>query len=236
MKQLFSRAQRRLQAFASNLIGVDPYTSIKIDHEQGLQRLGEECGWMVPIPRLSPGCVCYCVGAGEDISFDVALAERYLCDVHTFDPTPKAVAYVSSALRSLSTPISFHPWGVWERDGLVRMYAPRNPSHVSYSAINLQRTDEFFEADCRSLRSIMTDLGHRRIQLLKLDIEGAEYQVLKSMIADEIFPSILAVEFDEVHTPIDGGANARVRSAVNMLIGVRYHLVAVAGPNYVFVR
>ena len=37
---------------------------------------------------------------------------------------------------------------------------------------------------------------HNKIDLLKLDIEGAEVKVLNSMVESEIFPRYLAVEFD----------------------------------------
>lgn len=41
-------------------------------------RLGSKYGgWIVPATLVRPDSVCYCVGVGEDISFDLALIERW---------------------------------------------------------------------------------------------------------------------------------------------------------------
>src|SRR6185436_1131907 len=47
-------------------------------------------GWYVPVSLLSTNSICYCVGAGEDISFEVELINQFNCNVYTFDPTPRA--------------------------------------------------------------------------------------------------------------------------------------------------
>jgi hypothetical protein len=41
----------------------------------------------------------------------------------------------------------------------------------------------------------MQQCGHKHIDLLKIDIEGAEYQVIENMLQDQIFPRILCIEF-----------------------------------------
>jgi hypothetical protein len=41
----------------------------------------------------------------------------------------------------------------------------------------------------------MHEHGHTRIDLLKLDVEGAEYDVLDAMLADDLEVRILCVEF-----------------------------------------
>ncbi|HEX4392055.1 MAG TPA: hypothetical protein VH084_11015 [Mycobacterium sp.] len=59
-----------------------------------LVRLGTDlCGWRLPEFILRPGAVAFCVGAGEDISFDLALRDREM-RVVTIDPTP--VSYVEA--------------------------------------------------------------------------------------------------------------------------------------------
>lgn len=47
-----------------------------------------------------------------------------------------------------------------------------------------------------TLKNIMDSLGHKHIDLLKLDIEGAENKVLNNMLDDDIFPKYLCIEFD----------------------------------------
>jgi FkbM family methyltransferase len=173
-----------------------------------LTRLGtEEGGWVVPLDQLSEKSVCYCVGAGEDISFDSGLVDRLGCQVHVFDPTPRAIAHVHKRLQSSDAAgwrdrLLFHAIGVYNENRDLRFYAPRNPSDVSHSIENLQRTEDYFVAECRTLRTIMDELGHDAIDLLKLDIEGAEHRVLRQMVSDGIRPRLLCVEFDTaLHQP-----------------------------------
>lgn len=42
----------------------------------------------------------------------------------------------------------------------------------------------------------MKEFGHTKIDLLKLDIEGAEIVVLNHMLDQKIYPTYLCIEFD----------------------------------------
>lgn len=160
----------------------------------GLTRLGSAYGgWWVPLDLLDHTSVCYLAGVGEDATFDLELIDRVGCEVWAMDPTPRAVAYAGGIAEP-----KFHMLavGLWSNDSTQRFFAPRDSDHVSHSVVNLQTTSEFFEARCRSLPSLMDDLGHERVDLLKLDIEGAEIVVLRSMLDAQLHPRILCVEFD----------------------------------------
>jgi hypothetical protein len=51
------------------------------------------------------------------------------------------------------------------------------------------------------LQTIATELGHNRIDVLKLDIEGAEYEVIPQILAGELLPVQLLVEFHYFEQP-----------------------------------
>lgn len=197
----------------------------------GLERLGELDGaWIVPLSRLGPKSICYCAGVGEDISFDLALIERRGCDVYAFDPTPRAIEHVRRIVGGKHPKYHFVSIGIWHRDERVRFYAPRNPTDVSHSALNLQRTEKFFEANCKSLPSIMHDLGHDSLDLLKLDIEGAEHLVIESILAEGIAVGTLCVEFDQP-VPI-----TRLVATLRQLRSAGYRIVSIDRWNYTFVK
>ncbi|MBI4862151.1 MAG: FkbM family methyltransferase [Candidatus Riflebacteria bacterium] len=162
-----------------------------------LVRLGSEHGgWTVPASVLEAGAICYCAGAGEDLSFDLALTDRFACRVLVIDPTPRAVRHfekIAGAVHGLT----LVPFGLWNRDETTRFYAPRDPRHVSHSIPNLQGTDRYFEAPCRRLTTLMREFGHRSLDLLKLDIEGSEHAVIEDMLDAGVRPTILLVEFDQ---------------------------------------
>ena len=79
-------------------------------------------------------------------------------------------------------------------------FAPASAEHVSHSIVNLQRTNDSITAQCRSLRSLMRELGHARVDLLKLDVEGAEYQVLEPVFSGELECRVLCIDFHKVES------------------------------------
>lgn len=166
-----------------------------VNRRRGMVRLGSSYGgWWVPQRVLDDTAVAYCIGAGEDISFDLELLANGLT-VRTFDPTPRASSYVDS-LNIRSESFSFVPVALWSGDVTLRLYAPRDPAHVSHSALNLQGTDEFLELPAITLATAISRFKDSHIDLLKLDIEGAEVEVIPGIAAMSDPPSVLCIEFD----------------------------------------
>jgi FkbM family methyltransferase len=164
-----------------------------VDYENVLRIGSDYGGWTIPADRLRPGSICYCVGIGEDTTFDYGLIERYGCSVHSFDPTPVAVEYVTNSANPPN--FHFHPIGLWSRNGEILFHAPQNPRHASYSALNLQGTDRAVRCPVKTLSTLMSELGHERIDLLKMDIEGAEFDVIDSLVNDDLDVETICVEF-----------------------------------------
>jgi len=52
---------------------------------------------------LTRDSVVYCVGVGEDVSFDLSVAAAAGCDVYLYDPTPRAITHVQRVHRALET-------------------------------------------------------------------------------------------------------------------------------------
>ena len=200
-------------------------------------KLGSDYGgWTVPTGWITAESVCYCAGVGEDITFDLGLIAAFGCHVHAVDPTPRAVAHVQKHART-EAKFHFEQVGLWNEDTTQRFYAPANPKHVSHSVMNLQKTDTYFEAECVRLSTLMARNGHQHIDLLKLDIEGAEYKVLESLLSDGIRPKILCIEFDEAYHPLDSQFIHRIRAHVSQWVGAGYTLAALESRcNYTLVR
>jgi FkbM family methyltransferase len=170
------------------------------DPALGLARIGTDYGgWIVPTAMIGSDWICYCGGVGEDSSFDLGLIETFGCEVYAFDPTPRAIAHVMATAGDAR--FHFLAVGLWSEDATLRFFAPRDPTHVSHSVVNLQRTDEYFEAGCRSIPSLMAELGHTRIDLLKIDIEGAEHAVIASTLRAGIRPRVICLEIDRPVSP-----------------------------------
>jgi len=225
-RSLRSRVRRRLVALERRVVlgRVKPVAGL------GLEKIGSEYGgWIVPTGRITADWICYCGGVGEDITFDLGIIERFNCTVFAFDPTPRAIAHVAGYAAN-EPRFNFRPVGLWSADTSLRFFAPRDPAHVSHSAVNLQGTDTWFEAEVRTVPSLMRDLGHDRIDLLKLDIEGAEHTVTRSLLAAGVRPTVFCLEIDQPVRPWTFWRTVRrIRSA-------GYALVAVDHWNLTFIR
>jgi FkbM family methyltransferase len=153
-------------------------------------------GWSVIPELLDADSIVYSGGIGSDASFDEALIEQFGCHVHGFDPTPVGRAHGEAVARR-EPRFHMHAVGLWDEDTVVPFFAPRNPAHDSWSALNLQQTHDSVQLEVRRLATVMRELGHDQIDLLKIDIEGAEYRVLSDALAAEMRIPQIAVEFDE---------------------------------------
>jgi FkbM family methyltransferase len=155
--------------------------------------LGTDYGGYAVVPsRLRPGALVYSVGLGEDISFDLALIERYGCVVHGFDPTPRSLEWL--ARQALPQGFVVHPYGFADFDGVASFAAPENPAHVSHS-IHAERGGTRLDMPVKRFSSVLAELGHERVDLLKMDIEGAEYGVLDDLLSTACRPAQLMVEY-----------------------------------------
>lgn len=186
-------------------------------------RLGSEHGgWFVPLETLSSESIVYSAGVGEDTSFDQALIARVGCSVWGFDPTPRAITHA----RAIEEPrFHFLPIGIWTEDSIQRFFVPADPAHVSHSIGNVQGTAAWFDAPCRSIPSLMRELGHGAVDLLKLDIEGAEYDVLEALV--EPLPRIVCVELHPIRS---------VREMARFVAKLPYDVIKVDGWNVTLVR
>ena len=194
-----------------------------------LIRLGTSYGgWWVPVAQSRPGAIVYLAGAGEDISLDRALHERG-CVVRVFDPTPRAISHVREH-GPKSESFRFQPVGLWDQDTSLRFYSPENPEHVSHSVVNLQGTLEYFEAEVRTLRTLMRTNGDQHIDLLKMDIEGAEHAVVHDILTNGPLPETICLEFDP---PCSLG---EIRRTAGALRAAGYHLERVEVWNCTFTR
>jgi hypothetical protein len=128
-------------------------------------------------------CVVYSVGGNNQWEFELDILKETPCEVHTFDCT----------------------------GNITRFHKPTNPrlkfhhiclgaEHVPYNQD--QECDGGICGDILTLYQIQIMLGHKRIDLFKIDIEGYEWPLFKSwpelsdtnQVADMVLPMQILVE------------------------------------------
>jgi FkbM family methyltransferase len=222
-----------IRRWFNKLIGRDVATVVqtKVECLMMGNRYG---GYCVATKDLSKNSVSYSVGIGEDISFDLALIHQIGITVDAFDPTPKSLAFIDS--QKVPSTFRMHPWGVAHFDGVTKFNPPRKKGHVSYSLVHsYQSSSPAIEAQVFRLETIMSKLGHSRIDILKMDIEGAEYTVLEDILNSRVDVGQILIEF---HHRFKGMGLHRTQKAVEQLnhAGYRIFHIADKGDQYSFIR
>lgn len=190
--------------------------------------------WRVASAGLGPGSVVYSFGVGEDVTFDLSLIEHFGVTVHAFDPTPKSVAWVQA--QALPARFVLHEVGIAASDGQAAFFPPKNPRHVSHTLLDRAATkDRAITVEVRRIGTLMRELGHDHVDVLKMDVEGAEYQVLEDILQAKLAIRQILVEF---HHRFPGVGVARTRRAVEALNAAGYRIFAAAasGKEYGFIR
>jgi len=170
---------------------------------------------------------------GTDSTFDLSMIQTLGVAIHAFDPTPGSIDY----LRTTPLPDGYH-WhqiGLAGHDGRARFFPPANPAHISHTLLApTQAQRRAIEVEVRRLSTVMRDLGHQFIDVLKMDIEGAEYDVLDEILDRRLPVRQILVEFHHRFTGI--GAD-RTRRAVERLntAGYRIFFASDSGEEYSFI-
>ena len=107
---------------------------------------------------------------------------------------------------------------------------------MSHSIVNLQDTSDYFEAECLSPEEILRRLELEGVSFVKLNIEGAEYEVVEAMFDRNIKPDVICITFDELHSPMDGDATGRLQSLVRRFIAESYAPVSAGECKATLVR
>lgn len=227
-------AASKAKRVAKAVIGKDHLYPVQLDCHKS--RFGDATygWWMICPDDLTADSVVYSFGIGTDISFDRAIIERTGATVHAFDPNPHALAWV----KRQETPPGFvlHPYGVADFDGIAPLFPPDDAVPDSFTMLDhMFETESTGPAPVYRLTTIMDSLGHTGIDLLKIDIEGMEYRVIRDLLADDVPVRQIVVEF---HHRLSGLGFAKTRTAIRALQahGFKIFHVSVNGWEYSFRR
>ena len=159
-------------------------------------------GWFIPDGAVDSSWTCWCVGAGQDISFDLALIERYGVRVRCFDPLPEYGAFARHEARD-APGFTFHEVAITPADGPLTMYSVSEHSGGALSGFDIVGGSRAYEVEGRSLASLQHELGDPRVDLLKIDLEGLEYEVLPSVDYAALGVRVLCTELHSVGSVAD---------------------------------
>tara|TARA_Y100000768_G_scaffold189704_1_gene142102 strand:- start:4215 stop:6011 length:1797 start_codon:yes stop_codon:yes gene_type:complete len=230
-------------------------------------RFGTEYGgfyYPENLDGLDENSIVYCIGAGEDISHDIMVANKLNCKVYIMDPTPRAIEHYKlvkdvfegkqalvysksigggqpmeywNILMKHKIPVDnmvYKEYGIGAEEGTHKFYLPSNKEYVSCSLVEGRKSSEYININVKKLKSVMNELGHNKIDLLKMDIEGSECDVIENMLKEEIYPKYLAVEFDLAFHGENIRDAERYNQMIQKLIENNYELIYKNHSDFTF--
>jgi FkbM family methyltransferase len=189
-------------------------------------------------PDLSADAVVIDAGCSYEADFSVCLIRRHGVRAFGVDPTRKHAA----ALGALETqhPGRFQhvPWAIAATDGALTFHESRvNESGSLFTDhINVvQDETTSYDVEAVTLATLLKRIGVETVEILKLDLEGAEYELFERMTADDLRPfQQLFVEFH--HHAVSHFRDADTRRVVGRISGFGFRAFSVDDHNYLFYR
>ncbi|NXN92573.1 MET24 protein, partial [Rhinopomastus cyanomelas] len=145
----------------------------------------------------SKQCRLYSLGLGnDDNQFETSMANSG-CEVHRFDPSIKS-AHIQEGRH-----LWYHRLSIDWRDP--------NPAIAAHK----------LHSNTRKLGTILNEFGHQKIDVLKADVESAEWKILENLILEDVVEQIGQLVFEvHVHWPgfeVSGNDSTVVRYWYSLL-------------------
>lgn len=208
---MFSFLRRKINHFTQNSLSRFRKYRLarRIDHEK-VAHLDETVtcrkswygssygGFYLNPDLIDSASIVYSFGIGKDITFDLACIRKHGCNVFGFDPTPKSIDWIKA--QKIHPNFHFHEYGISSgHSGPTTFYLPAGAHSTSGSLLRAEELNivKPVEVMMKSFDDITGELGHSHVDVLKMDIEGAEYDVLENVLKSQMTIDQILVEFHD---------------------------------------
>ena len=221
---IFTKSKQRFRRHKLKQLGIEPVSC----NTSALY--GGDHGWVVDESLLNRESVIYSVGVGSNIDFDLELINSFGATVHAFDPTPRSIEWVKN--QQLPKHFIFHPFGLSAENGHMDFFPPAKASSTHFSPIDRYGdTNNIVRAPVKDIDTIASELKHKEIDLLKMDIEGAEYEVIEALPKNRVAINQILIEF---HHMYKGVPISKTVDAISTLSNLGFELFNISQRTYEF--
>jgi FkbM family methyltransferase len=185
---------------------------------------------------LGPDDVVLDAGCANDADFSKHMIRAHGVRAFGIDPTQKHAPALARLEGELDGRFQHVPVAIAARDGTLTFH--ESSENVSGSIledhINIARDHiRSYQVEAVSLSGLLRRLGLQRAALLKLDLEGAEYELLNAIDADtlQLFDQLF-VEFH--HHAVPRFSQEDTLQVVRRIQGLGFEAFSLDDENYLF--
>jgi FkbM family methyltransferase len=187
--QLYAKSKLRLR----QLLGHELTSRIELDCKTFTA--GE---WAFSPIGINRGSVIISLGIANDIQFDKGIINGFGCHVYAFDPAPKWIDRIKE--QQTLPEFHIHPYAIGAKEGSLRI-APhaldnrRTSSPMRSPGGGGTDNAKTIDVPVKSISTVMSEIGVKHIDILKMDIGAAEYAVIDDVLDSGIQVYQMLVEF-----------------------------------------
>ena len=221
---IFTKTKQRLRRHKLKQLGIEPISC----NTSALY--GGDHGWVVDKSLINSESIIYSVGVGSNIDFDLDIIQSFDATVHAFDPTPRSIEWISK--QELPKSFIFHPVGLASKNGYMDFFPPSKQSSTHYSPLDRYKSSNgVIKAPVKNLETVASELNHTKIDLLKMDIEGGEYEVIEDLSQSRININQILIEFHHMYKDIPF---SKTVNAIGILKSLGFELFNISQRTYEF--
>ena len=177
------------------------------------------------------------VGCGHEAEFSKHLIEKHNLQAFGVDPTIKHTPFLK--ILEETTKGKFHhlALAVTQKDGFITFHESRqNESGSILSEHNNMQNDEIrtYNVESVNLRELVRRIGTTPIDFIKLDLEGAEYELLNEISDEDIKP--FKQIFIEFHHHCTNHTTQETMQLVRDICSKGFKVFTLDHHNYLFYK
>ena len=189
-------------------------------------------------PELNKNSTVIDVGSSYEADFSLYMIERYGAKAFAVDPTLKHRPALNKLSEKYNGRFEHISCCISASDGVLVFFESKTNESGSIMTDhhNMIRDETIsYEVNAMTLRSLLNHIGLDSVDMLKLDIEGAEYDLLDKINKEDILPfRQIFVEFH--HHAVQRFTEVDTRRLVNKICDFGYRSHTIDDHNYLFRR
>lgn len=186
--------------------------------------------------RFNEKSIVIDVGCGFEAELSVTLINKYNVTAFAVDPTLKHQSFIQQIEREYASKFNYLQYALSAENGETTFYEAENCESGSLLSAhkNLQtnKTTEY-KVQLIDLPSLINLTGSKDIEYLKIDIEGAEYQLFNDKNL-EALKNVKQLFIEFHHISVEGFSKKDTLNVVKKIESVGFKSFSYDGLNYLF--